>query len=69
MPRYYFHVKRGQLTVLDHTGAELAGLVEAEREAVRRVRERERVTRDGPTNRGSIIVADDDWRTVWEVPF
>ena len=67
MPRYYFHVKCGQLTVLDHTGADLADLAEAEKEAVRRVRES--VTRDGPNNKGSIIVADDDWQTVWEVPF
>ena len=65
MPRYYFHVKRGQLTVLDHNGAELADLAEAEKEAVRRAREI--VTREGPT-KGCVIVAD-DWRTVWEVPF
>ena len=24
MPRYYFHVRRGQITVLDHEGIELA---------------------------------------------
>ena len=23
MPRYYFHVRRGQVTILDHNGADL----------------------------------------------
>jgi len=67
MPRYYFHIKRGQVTVLDHQGAELVDFAAAEKEAMRRGREI--VTRDGPTNRGSIIVADDNWRPLCEVPF
>ena len=67
MPRYYFHVKRGQATVLDHAGAELADLAEAEKEAVRRGREI--VAQDGPINKGSIIIADQNWRTLAEVPF
>jgi len=67
MPRYYFHVKRGQVTVLDHEGADLRNLAEAGKEAVRRGREI--VARDGPSNRGSIIVADENWRTVSEVSF
>jgi hypothetical protein len=67
MPRYYFHVKRGQMTVLDHEGAELGNLEEAKREAVRRGQAI--VARDGPTHRGSIIIADDNWRTLYEVPF
>lgn len=38
MPRYYFHVRRGQLTVLDQDGIELADTVETELEAAQRVR-------------------------------
>ena len=30
MPRYYFHVRRGQITVLDHAGIELAESADAE---------------------------------------
>jgi hypothetical protein len=67
MPRYYFHVKRGQLTVLDHDGVELLDLAEAEQEALRRGQEI--VARDGPKDRASIIVADDNWRTLYEVAF
>jgi hypothetical protein len=29
MPRYYFHVGRGQITLLDHEGIELADTVES----------------------------------------
>ena len=67
MPRYYFHVKRGQLTVLDHEGVELLDLADAEEEALRRGQEI--VARGGPKDRGSIIVADDNWRTLYEVAF
>ena len=37
MPRYFFHVKRGQVTILDQNGLELGGLEEAEAEAKRRL--------------------------------
>ena len=30
MPRYYFHVRRGQMTVLDQEGIELADAADAE---------------------------------------
>jgi len=30
MPRYFFHVKRGRVTVLDHQGVELADIEDAE---------------------------------------
>jgi hypothetical protein len=36
MPRYYFHVRRGQITLLDHEGIELADTVDAEVEAAQR---------------------------------
>jgi hypothetical protein len=35
MLRYYFHVRRGQLTLLDHEGSELADTVDTEREAAK----------------------------------
>ena len=38
MPHYFFHVKRGQMTILDQEGIELADTEEAEREAARRAR-------------------------------
>lgn len=31
MPRYFFHVKRGQMTILDQNGIELGGQQEGER--------------------------------------
>ena len=67
MPRYYFHIKRGQLTLLDHEGAELVSLDEAAKEAVRRGRDA--VAREAAHSAGLIIVADDDWQTVYEVRF
>ena len=45
MPHYFFHVKRGQVTILDQEGIELADTTEAEREAARRAREV--LTKDG----------------------
>jgi len=39
MPRYYFHVRRGQMTVLDQEGIELADTVDAELEATQRAQQ------------------------------
>ena len=39
MPRYYFHVRRGQLTSLDHEGIELADSADAEAEAGERAQQ------------------------------
>ena len=41
MPRYYFHVSRGQITILDHEGIELADTVDAEVEAAQRAQRRQ----------------------------
>ena len=35
MPRYFFHVRRGDVTVFDREGVELTGIAEAAREAAR----------------------------------
>lgn len=70
MPHYFFHVKRGRATVLDHEGVALADLTHAQREATRRAEEI--VLQEGlnavPQGSGVIVVAD-DWQTVMEVPF
>jgi len=70
MARYFFHIKRGRMTVLDHEGVELADLTDAEREATRRAEEivlRERLN-VVPQGTGVIVIAD-HWQTVMEVPF
>ena len=68
--RYYFHVKRGQVTVLDQEGVELAGIEDVAKEAIRRGREIaacEDLTSVSPN--GSMIIVDDDERTVFRLPF
>jgi len=70
MPRYFFHVKRGQVTILDHEGIELADIEEATKEASKRGRE---ITADqalkGIPPSGGMIIIDEGWRTVLEIPF
>ena len=76
MPRYFFHIKRGQVKVLDQEGIELAETVDAEVEAAQRAQQ---IVNRGSLNgaslngkyvsRGRIIVADDNWRTLFELPF
>jgi hypothetical protein len=69
MPRYYFHVRRGHVTVLDREGSELADLVEAAKEAARRALQFEAIgTLKDIQNNGAIIV-DDEFSTILEVPF
>ncbi len=70
MPRYYFHVKRGRATVLDREGVELADIAEAAKEAERRGREiavRDALSAVPPS--AGVIVIDEGWRTVLELPF
>ena len=71
MPRYFFHVKRGQMTVLDQIGIELGGQQEAQEQARRRLQEilTESDHKERPGTRGAVIVADEDWQTVMELPF
>jgi len=70
MPRYFFHVKRGQVTVLDQQGIELAGLSEATAEALERGRQiaASATLRAIPANYGAIVI-DEELHTVQEVPF
>jgi hypothetical protein len=86
MPRYYFHVRRGQITILDHEGIELGDTVDAEVEAAQRaqqVMDGEAMNgasmngasmngasmNEASASRGRIIVADDNWDTLFEFPF
>jgi hypothetical protein len=39
MPRYYFHVRRGQITILGNEGIELADTEDAEVEAAERAQQ------------------------------
>lgn len=67
MPRYYFHVRRGQATVLDHRGVELVDPVEAAKEGMRRALQME----DGEASEhqsSRAIIVDDEFSTVLEVP-
>jgi Domain of unknown function (DUF6894) len=75
MPRYYFHVSRGQITILDHEGIELADTVDAEVEAAQRAQvlvngeslNGESLNRKS-ASQGRIFVAD-DWETLFEFAF
>jgi len=62
MPRYYFHVRRGQMTVVDHEGIELADNIEAVQEAERRGRD---IPKD---EAGAIIVEDEPEDRIAEIP-
>ena len=68
MPRYFFHFKRGQMTILDQEGVDLPDISEAAEEAARRGRAI--AARDAlksvPFSRGTIVV-EDEWRTIFEV--
>ena len=81
IPHYYFHVRRGQITVLDHEGIVLADTAHAKVEAAQRA---EQVVNGEAMNgvsmnkasinqvfasRGGIIVADDNWETLFELLF
>jgi hypothetical protein len=71
MPRYFFHVRRGQLTVIDREGIELTDFAEVAREAARRGREvAAREALKGIPLQGGFIVVDDEWEErVFELPF
>ena len=62
MPRYYFHVRRGQMTVVDQEGIELTDNVEAVQEAQRRGRE------IATEEVGAIIVEDERENRIAELP-
>ena len=70
MPKYFFHVKRGQMTIIDHHGIELADIAEATKEASRlgrKIAAEEALSGSPPS--GGMIIIDEGWRTVLELPF
>ena len=70
MRRFYFHVKNGQVTVLDQEGVEFADEQEAGKEAARRGREiATRSALKGVSPGGLILVVDEQWQPVCGVPF
>ena len=71
MPRFYFHVRRGQCTVIDHQGMELAHETEASLEAARRGREIAKSDAlKGIRTGGGLIIVDDEWgNSVVDIPF
>ena len=70
MRRFYFHVKNGQVTVLDHEGVEFADEQEAASEAARRGGEiATRSAVKGDCRSGVILVVDEQWQPVCGVPF
>jgi hypothetical protein len=70
MPRFYFHIKHGQVSVLDQEGVELADEQEAAKEAARRGREIAKASAlKGISPGGVIFVVDEEWRPVCGVPF
>jgi uncharacterized protein DUF6894 len=69
MPRFFFHLKRGQVTILDQEGLELADIVAATQEAARRGREIAiRDALPGIVSGAVIVIADEKWLPVFEVP-
>ena len=70
MPRYFFHVRRGDVTVFDREGVELTGIAEAAGEAARRGREAAARDAENSASRGAgRILIEEGWRTVLELPF
>ncbi len=75
MPRYFYHVKRGQVTVLDQEGIELANAAQAEEEAARRAQQclADDALNGTPVSREisnvMIVVADENWRRLFELLF
>jgi hypothetical protein len=70
MGRYFFHVKRGQMTILDQVGIQLTDLEQALAEAARRgqaIAAREALN-GLPRSDGSIII-DEEFGSVLELPF
>jgi hypothetical protein len=69
MPRYFFHVRRQGVILRDRDGVELGGIAEAAAEAARRGRQIAAYeARHGIRSAAGMIVIDEGWRTVLELP-
>jgi hypothetical protein len=76
IPHYYFHVRRGQITLLDHGGIALADTAHAKVEAAQLAQQlvngeamNGASMNQASASRRGIIVADDNWQTLFEIPF
>jgi hypothetical protein len=71
MPRYFFHLRRGQVTVLDQAGIELANIEDAAKEAGNRAQEiaAKDALNGAAANSRLIAIADEQWRPVMELAF
>jgi hypothetical protein len=71
MPRFSFHTRRGQMTVLDQQGFDLPDITHAEDEAKRRAQGivASEAPKGEPATSGKIIVDDDNGQTVFELEF
>jgi hypothetical protein len=71
MSRFFFHLRRGQVTVLDQEGVELASIEDAAKEATRRAQviASKDALHGGLASSRVISIADDAWRTVMELTF
>jgi hypothetical protein len=71
VPRFHFHVKSGQLTVLDQEGVELADIANAVTEAAQRAQVivSKDVLQGVSAVSRMIVIADDELHTVTELPF
>jgi hypothetical protein len=70
VPKYFFHIKRGQMTIIDQEGIELANIEEATKEAARLGQEiAANETLKGVLPSRGMIIIDEQWRTVLELPF
>ena len=70
MPRYFFHVRRGQVTVLDQEGVELTDIEAAAKEAARRGQDisAQDAAQGIASSGGAIVVANQHWSPIFEVP-
>jgi hypothetical protein len=69
MPRYFFNVRRGHVTILDREGIELTNVAEAAKEAARRWHDGAGISERGTPLGAGMIVSDEGLRTVSELPF
>jgi hypothetical protein len=69
MPRYFFPVRRGQVTEVDRVGVELADIGEAVKEAMRRAAEiTRREASSGVALKPGVVLIEEGWRTLLELP-
>jgi hypothetical protein len=68
MPRFFFHVRHGSDLILDKTGFELAGLVEARRKAWEDAKETAVSGKQGAYNQ-KFVITDENGMIIFTYPF